>query len=80
MCDGPYRTERPVTLDGGANRLVQPRRDAVIEAVDAALASAAAPLRPELWDGRASLRIVDVLQRLGVLPRQHHVTLGAVLP
>ncbi len=58
-------TERPVTVDQGTNRLVgtdpaQALR-AAMEVLDAP------PPRnppPDLWDGRASVRIADVLERL----------------
>jgi UDP-N-acetylglucosamine 2-epimerase (non-hydrolysing) len=54
-------TERPVTLTRGSNQLVQP---AGIPAAVAGLKSAAdgtRPPAPELWDGHAAERIVDIL-------------------
>ena len=56
-------TERPVTIWDGTNRLVDPYDE---EAILAAAADALAkPLegarRPELWDGRAGDRIVEVI-------------------
>ena len=56
-------TERPVTIWEGTNRLVDPYdEDAIMTAVAEALAR---PLgearRPELWDGRAGDRIVEVI-------------------
>ncbi len=70
-------TERPVTLEQGTNRLVgtQPKR--VLAALDAVLSgqpgasrrgveAAGLPARPDLWDGGAAVRVVDVLmERLG---------------
>jgi UDP-N-acetylglucosamine 2-epimerase (non-hydrolysing) len=55
-------TERPATLDAGTNRLVgtdpAAALEAAIQVLDAGELSAATP---ELWDGRASGRIVDIL-------------------
>ena len=56
-------TERPVTIEKGTNRLVgtDPDRvfEAVLEALDRTLDLAQVP---ELWDGNASRRIVDILE------------------
>jgi UDP-N-acetylglucosamine 2-epimerase (non-hydrolysing) len=54
-------TESPITLSQGTNRLVQPEAAAIV-------AAAARPLEresgiPDLWDGRAGERIVDVLEK-----------------
>jgi UDP-N-acetylglucosamine 2-epimerase (non-hydrolysing) len=55
-------TERPVTLEQGTNTLVGLDPKAI---VDAGLRSLAAPPRisrvPELWDGGAARRVIDVL-------------------
>jgi len=58
---GP-NTERPVTCLHGTNRLVQPRRDAILLAANRALARRS-PARPmiERWDGRTAERIAQVL-------------------
>lgn len=57
-------TERPITIEQGTNRLVgtDPARilQAALDALDA-LPRALAP--PEFWDGKASTRILDVLER-----------------
>jgi UDP-N-acetylglucosamine 2-epimerase (non-hydrolysing) len=55
-------TERPITCTHGTNRLVPPRRDAIVAAAERALARRS-PARPviERWDGRAAERIVRVL-------------------
>ena len=55
-------TERPITCTHGTNRLVLPRRDAILAAADRALARRS-PARPviERWDGRAAERIVRVV-------------------
>jgi UDP-N-acetylglucosamine 2-epimerase (non-hydrolysing) len=66
-------TERPITVTHGTNQLVgrDPRRLAV--ALDHVLSG---PLRlervPELWDGQAAHRILEVLQ-----PRQMRLPLAA---
>jgi UDP-N-acetylglucosamine 2-epimerase (non-hydrolysing) len=55
-------TERPITCTHGSNRLVVPRRDAIVAAAERALARRS-PARPviERWDGRAAERIVRVV-------------------
>jgi UDP-N-acetylglucosamine 2-epimerase (non-hydrolysing) len=57
-------TERPITIEQGTNRLVgtDPRRilQAALDALDAPPRSLAPP---EFWDGKASTRILDVLER-----------------
>jgi UDP-N-acetylglucosamine 2-epimerase (non-hydrolysing) len=58
-------TERPVTVEVGTNRLVQSERGALVAAVRDALGGPRPTHRvPELWDGRAARRIVEVLHRL----------------
>ena len=58
-------TERPVTITGGTNRLVGVRAEAVRQAAEEALAAPyPAPRSPELWDGKAAARVVDVLERV----------------
>jgi UDP-N-acetylglucosamine 2-epimerase (non-hydrolysing) len=53
-------TERPVTVEEGSNRLVAPRRAAIVDAVRR-------PPRPgrvpALWDGQAAGRIVNVIEQ-----------------
>ena len=55
-------TERPITCTHGTNRLVLPRRDAVVAAAERALGRRS-PARPviERWDGQAAGRIVAVV-------------------
>jgi UDP-N-acetylglucosamine 2-epimerase (non-hydrolysing) len=56
-------TERPVTVDVGTNRLVEPREDAILGAWHDLRAGTTAPGRiPELWDGQAAERIVRILR------------------
>ncbi len=54
-------TERPITCTHGTNRLVLPRRDAVLAAAERALGRRS-PARPvlERWDGQAAGRIAAV--------------------
>jgi len=55
-------TERPITCTHGTNRLVLPKRDAVLADAERALARRS-PARPviERWDGRAAERIARVV-------------------
>jgi UDP-N-acetylglucosamine 2-epimerase (non-hydrolysing) len=58
-------TERPVTIDEGTNRLAGTNPDKILAVLDELLSS---PLIqsgkiPELWDGRAANRIVEILAR-----------------
>jgi UDP-N-acetylglucosamine 2-epimerase (non-hydrolysing) len=58
------RTERPVTVELGTNRLVPLEIEAIINAARAAMDGEFRRKQiPPLWDGRASERIVDVLAR-----------------
>ncbi|MEZ4414465.1 MAG: UDP-N-acetylglucosamine 2-epimerase (non-hydrolyzing) [Gemmatimonadota bacterium] len=56
-------TERPVTVTEGTNRLIEPTRDAILDAV-ASLENApvGGGRQPPLWDGHAAERIVDVVK------------------
>ena len=56
-------TERPVTLSEGTNRLVGSDPEAIVAGAAAALAQGVEGRRPELWDGRASQRIIEHLAR-----------------
>ena len=58
-------TERPATIEQGSNRLVGTNPEAILEAARAVLSESPSqrPARvPDLWDGRASARIVDILE------------------
>ena len=55
-------TERPITVEQGTNRLVGTDPEAARTAIAELLSNGFAPGRvPELWDGRASARIVEIL-------------------
>jgi UDP-N-acetylglucosamine 2-epimerase (non-hydrolysing) len=56
-------TERPVTITQGTNRLVGTNPEKILTAAYHVLESAFPTNRiPELWDGRAAARILDVLE------------------
>jgi len=57
-------TERPVTIEQGTNRLAGADPDQIVEAARSALATPPRASRvPDLWDGRAAARVLDVLER-----------------
>ncbi len=59
-------TERPVTISEGTNVLGGTTRNGILAALATARAKGAKGARvPELWDGRAGVRIVEALARLG---------------
>lgn len=55
-----HNTERPITITVGTNRLVAPNRSDIITAFKMPLDRK--PELPELWDGHAAVRIVDVVE------------------
>jgi UDP-N-acetylglucosamine 2-epimerase (non-hydrolysing) len=58
-------TERPVTCSMGTNVVVGTRPDRIAEVPDLLEEVRARPAQlPPLWDGRASVRVVDVLEAL----------------
>ncbi len=54
-------TERPITVEQGTNVLAGRDPERIVATVTRVLDTPPAPRRPELWDGRASDRIADVL-------------------
>ncbi len=55
-------TERPITIEQGTNRLVGTRPDKVLQsALEVLQAPPPIARSPDLWDGQASSRILDVL-------------------
>jgi len=58
-------TERPVTITHGTNRLVGTKPQTILKAAEEALDTLPAGRRkPDLWDGGAAARILDVLERV----------------
>jgi UDP-N-acetylglucosamine 2-epimerase (non-hydrolysing) len=56
-------TERPITIHGGTNRLAGRTRNGIVRTAFQTLSSNEInKKRPELWDGRAAHRIVDVIE------------------
>ncbi|MFD4554657.1 non-hydrolyzing UDP-N-acetylglucosamine 2-epimerase [Streptomyces sp. NPDC058469] len=54
-------TERPITVEQGTNVLAGRDPARIVSTVHRVLDAPPAPRRPDLWDGRASDRIADVL-------------------
>lgn len=54
-------TERPITVTEGTNRLIGLDPDDIAAAAEEVLRDGVPARRPALWDGRAAVRIVDVL-------------------
>ncbi len=54
-------TERPITVKDGTNTLVGCQPERMIRGYRAAVSSSRTCKRPDLWDGRASERIVKIL-------------------
>ncbi len=58
-------TERPITIEIGTNKLIQPTKLNILRAIDEALLpNIANHSIPELWDGKASERIVKIVHKL----------------
>jgi UDP-N-acetylglucosamine 2-epimerase (non-hydrolysing) len=60
-----YNTERPVTVEAGANRVIGNKPEAIRSAICSILNEERREIQiPEFWDGKASERIVNVLMSL----------------
>jgi UDP-N-acetylglucosamine 2-epimerase (non-hydrolysing) len=60
-------TERPITLTVGTNQLVSNNREAIVASAQSAIMldqHRSVLVRPELWDGFAARRIVNVLREM----------------
>ena len=56
-------TERPVTITEGTNEIVGTNPGDIDAAIQKLRADRRASKRPALWDGKAAVRIVDILER-----------------
>jgi UDP-N-acetylglucosamine 2-epimerase (non-hydrolysing) len=56
-------TERPITLTSGTNILGGIRRDGIRKAIQLQLAQNHETVIPDMWDGKASARIIETLTR-----------------
>ncbi|MCH7869193.1 MAG: UDP-N-acetylglucosamine 2-epimerase (non-hydrolyzing) [Myxococcales bacterium] len=57
-------TERPITISHGTNTMVGADREVILREVGIALdGNAKSGSIPDLWDGRAAVRIADVIER-----------------
>lgn len=62
-------TERPATIEEGTNRLVGTEPEKILTAFRESLddSSERHPRRPQLWDGKAAARVLDLLEKHSVL-------------
>jgi UDP-N-acetylglucosamine 2-epimerase (non-hydrolysing) len=73
-------TERPITITEGTNRLVPIRtRDRIAAAFDEALHSSTKGRCPAFWDGRAAIRIADVVADWAADPARAPAELSGTL-
>jgi UDP-N-acetylglucosamine 2-epimerase (non-hydrolysing) len=71
-------TERPVTLAAGMNVLGGVRREGIQRAVRQQLVRKQSMQMPEIWDGKAAGRIVDVLASVQPLRHDHASAVGTL--
>jgi len=58
------QTERPITVTTGTNRIAGTRPEKILAIVQAILSEKNPPHRiPELWDGKAAVRVMDVIEQ-----------------
>lgn len=69
-------TERPITVTEGSNRVVGTDRADIVRAIDETLAAQMTYTTPALWDGKAAVRIVDVLLEDGFEDRLEPTVVG----
>ena len=55
-------TERPITVEIGTNIIAGTKREAIVKAYGASIEKAKMAKVPDLWDGKASERIWEVLK------------------
>jgi len=67
-------TERPITVEQGTNVLAGRDPARIVSTVHTVLDGPPAPRRPELWDGRASDRIAEVLLEGGTASTRRRPT------
>ncbi len=67
-------TERPITVEQGTNVLAGRDPARIVSTVNQVLDAPPAPRRPDLWDGRASDRIADVLLEGGTASTRQRPT------
>jgi len=66
-------TERPVTIEQGTNRLVGLNQDAILQSVSQVFAGDWPKGQvPDLWDGKASFRLSEVLKKWGGSGNHEH--------
>jgi UDP-N-acetylglucosamine 2-epimerase (non-hydrolysing) len=69
-------TERPITAELGTNRILGTNPDRILSAVTEVIENGhrLSARVPDLWDGRAAVRIVDILENWVSLQHEHHAS------